>query len=362
MGARDGYAILREVQRLVVSLTARALVRGLLGLCLGLVLDQARGQSSAQAQAPRSRGALSSLGVPQRAPRILNQAERALPPSIQRLLLAYPEQLITASMEPKSAQRVTPRAPRDVALIDEWRSGELIWRNGPPMRWRASTHEVSLDEWARASQVERTRWLGGRPYQRALESPELGDQLLQRYPKGQALPRSLPLNFEPGRIRYEPFFKRMYGASRSDVGAHLTLLRWGDKRLRVTRVNGIDQKLKQVYRELRSLPRKVRPFYQESAGAFVWRKIKGTSRISVHSFGAAIDLGVKYSNYWRWTLKVLGEDEDGLIPYQNRFPEEVIRIFERHGWIWGGWWYHHDTMHFEYRPELLVEIPDHQED
>ena len=32
---------------------------------------------------------------------------------------------------------------------------------------------------------------------------------------------------------------------------------------------------------------------------------------------------------------------------------EIVRIFEKHGFIWGGRWYHYDTMHFEYRPELL---------
>jgi hypothetical protein len=30
-----------------------------------------------------------------------------------------------------------------------------------------------------------------------------------------------------------------------------------------------------------------------------------------------------------------------------------VDIFERHGFIWGGKWGHFDTMHFEYRPELL---------
>jgi hypothetical protein len=33
-------------------------------------------------------------------------------------------------------------------------------------------------------------------------------------------------------------------------------------------------------------------------------------------------------------------------------PFEIVLIFERHGFIWGGKWYHYDTMHFEYRPEL----------
>jgi hypothetical protein len=35
-------------------------------------------------------------------------------------------------------------------------------------------------------------------------------------------------------------------------------------------------------------------------------------------------------------------------------PREIVDIFERHGFIWGGRWYHYDTMHFEYRPELLL--------
>ena len=32
---------------------------------------------------------------------------------------------------------------------------------------------------------------------------------------------------------------------------------------------------------------------------------------------------------------------------------EIVRIFEKHGFIWGGKWHHYDTMHFEYRPELV---------
>src|SRR3569623_1717748 len=34
-------------------------------------------------------------------------------------------------------------------------------------------------------------------------------------------------------------------------------------------------------------------------------------------------------------------------------PARNVAIFERHGFIWGGRWSHFDTMHFEYRPELL---------
>jgi hypothetical protein len=35
-------------------------------------------------------------------------------------------------------------------------------------------------------------------------------------------------------------------------------------------------------------------------------------------------------------------------------PRQIVDIFERHGFIWGGRWYHYDTMHFEFRPELLA--------
>ena len=32
---------------------------------------------------------------------------------------------------------------------------------------------------------------------------------------------------------------------------------------------------------------------------------------------------------------------------------ESLKTFEKYGFIWGGKWYHFDTMHFEYRPELI---------
>jgi hypothetical protein len=41
-------------------------------------------------------------------------------------------------------------------------------------------------------------------------------------------------------------------------------------------------------------------------------------------------------------------------PYRNRVPYEIVEIFERHGFIWGGKWGHFYTMHFEYRPEFFV--------
>ena len=197
-----------------------------------------------------------------------------------------------------------------------------------------------------------------RGYEQSLNSATLREQLLQVYPRDSRLRSKLPPYFEPGRYRDEAFFKRMYGESRSEVRRTLVQIQWGKQKLRVSTQNRINERLSHIYRELSALPKRDHRYFHPSAGAFTWRKIKGTPRLSVHSFGAAIDIAVKRSNYWRWTLKVYGETSEGIIPYKNQFPEKVIKIFERYGFIWGGWWYHHDTMHFEYRPELLVNITD----
>jgi len=151
-------------------------------------------------------------------------------------------------------------------------------------------------------------------------------------------------NYDPGRIRYEPLFFRMYGSSASVARRNLVSINWFGQRIRVTRVNGVASKLKAVERELAKIPN-IRKYLRPIGGTFKWRKIAGTSRMSVHSFGAAIDINVKYSAYWRWNK--------GKYRYQNKIPLSIVKVFEKHGFIWGGRWYHYDTMHFEYRPELL---------
>jgi hypothetical protein len=45
-----------------------------------------------------------------------------------------------------------------------------------------------------------------------------------------------------------------------------------------------------------------------------------------------------------------------MVPYSKRLhpPEAVIKAFETFGFVWGGKWLFYDTMHFEYRPEILI--------
>lgn len=91
--------------------------------------------------------------------------------------------------------------------------------------------------------------------------------------------------------------------------------------------------------------------YMKSSGTFNWRPVRGSKRMSAHSYGIAFDIAVNKSNYWQWECR--SNDEMKRFKYRNRIPRKIVEIFEKHGFIWGGAWYHYDTMHFEFRPEIL---------
>jgi hypothetical protein len=89
-----------------------------------------------------------------------------------------------------------------------------------------------------------------------------------------------------------------------------------------------------------------------------WRNIAGTQSRSYHAYGAAVDLlpaGYRTANvYWLWTAE--NNARWWTVPYSRRLhpPGKVIKAFEAYGFIWGGKWMFYDTMHFEYRPEILL--------
>lgn len=189
-------------------------------------------------------------------------------------------------------------------------------------------------------------------FEQLLENPDLSDQFAIPYPLGRDF--KVPAeNHDPGRIRNEAFFLKMYGDCRKrEVENRLKPLDWfkdqGGSMLRVTSINGVDVRLAAVARELGSLPKDMARFLVPSAGTYNCRPIAGTKRLSVHAFGAAIDLSTKFGDYWRWgSGKSAGS-------WRNRIPLEIVEIFERHGFIWGGKWAHYDTFHFEYRPEIIA--------
>jgi hypothetical protein len=91
---------------------------------------------------------------------------------------------------------------------------------------------------------------------------------------------------------------------------------------------------------------------------FNYRDVAGTLTRSYHGYGLALDLiprsyGGKIP-YWRWVAEK--DDRWWATPYERRWsvPLPVVHAFERHEFVWGGKWLFFDTMHFEYRPEILL--------
>ena len=153
-----------------------------------------------------------------------------------------------------------------------------------------------------------------------------------------------------GRGRCEQLFKKMYGNNEAEARRNLVSVDWFGQKLFFTRVNGAADRLKEVALELAKEPQFRK--YLTNASSFYWRKVRGANRQSAHSYGIAIDINTTYSNYWLWSNPKRSETDK--IKYENRIPVEVVKVFEKYGFIWGGRWYHYDTMHFEYRPELIV--------
>lgn len=54
--------------------------------------------------------------------------------------------------------------------------------------------------------------------------------------------------------------------------------------------------------------------------------------ISIHSYGLALDIN--------WDTNPVGKRGD--------IPDEVVELFKKHGWSWGGDWKQKDSMHLEF--------------
>ena len=187
-------------------------------------------------------------------------------------------------------------------------------------------------------------------HQQKLKNADIEDMLSQSYPLEACYYATPAKNFDPGRIRNQAFFRKMYGANLKAIRNNIVSIAWFDRTIQVTRVNDIDIKLSLIARELEQLPRQYHKYVRRIDGAFNWRKIAGTNRLSLHSFGIAVDINKDNADYWRWN----GEKPENPHAIHNKIPHQIVDAFERQGFIWGGKWNHYDTMHFEYRPEMLA--------
>lgn len=251
--------------------------------------------------------------------------------------------LSCVAVELRDLQRLKQAYPEHIKAVSEQ---SIIWHDDKVMPLGDITH---------ASESER------------LNNPSLADQIKQVYRPGAL--KNIPTD-DPGRIRYEPFFRKMYGNCPEEVESHLVTMHWLSGifgrayPLKVTTINNVDKKIRAISHELEQLvkkePQKYLKFIARPGGTFNWRMIANTTRLSNHSFGMTIDINPQHSEYWQWDLKKNNRtvSEEEKLEYRNTIPSEIVELFEKHGFIWGGKWYHYDMMHFEYRPELFITDQD----
>ncbi len=210
--------------------------------------------------------------------------------------------------------------------------GMLVWRDGSRMPISDGRSDKTPEE--------------------ALRHGSIIDQLRAPYPVGA--PVDVEPDGDPGRVRNQAFFDKMYGDCRlEEVTPKLVRVPWLPKTLgktvTITSVNGVHRALAAVSEELDDLPAGLRRYLWPVGGTYACRAVADTGQTSAHAWGAALDINTRYADYWFWRR---GQG------YENRIPSEIIAAFERHGFIWGGRWVHYDTMHFEFRPELTGYIPE----
>jgi hypothetical protein len=191
-----------------------------------------------------------------------------------------------------------------------------------------------------------------RPFDEMLRSASIADQLRQTYEPGP-LQGPPPRDHSPGRLRNTSFFVKMYGNCRNGAVRPLQrsvtwMPRTRAQALPATIVNDVATRLERVIGALEGMPDRIKAYLVPSAGAYDCRTVADTGLLSMHTYGAAIDIGVRYSDYWAWARS------RGDLVYRNRIPQEIVAAFEAEQFIWGGKWYHYDTVHFEYRPELFA--------
>lgn len=186
-------------------------------------------------------------------------------------------------------------------------------------------------------------------YDEMLLHPDMKDAFSYPYPlSGKVLNR----DEDTSRIRHLGFYKAIYGSDENAVKEHLVKIPWfkqsfDESFIVVTSANNADKAFERVMQKL-SASAELYSQFLSNQDAFYWRNIADSPNLSPHSFGIALDINTQFSKYWLWDKK-----EHSQYQYENQIPLEIVHAFEEEGFIWGGRWWHYDTMHFEYRPEII---------
>lgn len=232
--------------------------------------------------------------------------------------------------------------PAGLACLPTWYAGTVRWQSDAG--WGLQLENGRFLPWDTGVHVFE-------PGTDLEESPDLGDIYVPPYVAGPIVPvdtSDAGVIEDPGRARVEELFFATYGASRLEVHDRLEKVRFFGLRypFHQRAAEPLRRVVTRLEPEVKANP-KLLPFLTNIGGTWAWRTIKRSKHLSAHAFGIAIDVNVERSHYWRWTRR--GEP----LVWKNNIPQVIVDAFEAEGFIWGGRWKHFDTMHFEYRPELL---------
>ncbi|MCM8709619.1 M15 family metallopeptidase [Clostridium sp. SYSU_GA19001] len=186
-------------------------------------------------------------------------------------------------------------------------------------------------------------------FEQKLNNPDLQDMMEQIYPL-KPVTDLMEKDFDPGRIRVYELLREVYGGSKQAVEKNLVNVSYINCRFNGN--NKAAESLKNVMKELVPLAKQKRDIgvcVYPLSGTYNYRTIAGTGRLSPHAFGNTIDLARDKRDYWRWTSPEQGRKR--LLSY----PKDIVEIFEKNNFVWGGKWNHFDILHFEYRPEIILK-------
>jgi hypothetical protein len=205
------------------------------------------------------------------------------------------------------------------------------------------------DGWALAMpDGARLLWDDGRAksLEQRLDAPDLEDMLSVPYRAGPITPVTDP-SHDPGRIRVDALFAAAYGAGEAEVRKRVAPWRWRGHSLPVHEraLPAFERVGKRLDALVAADPSLLR-FFAKPGGTLAFRTIAGTERTSAHAYGIAFDLDPSLAHYWR--------NDRGTPTWKNQVPQAIVDAFEAEQFVWGGRWYHFDTMHFEWRPELFA--------
>jgi hypothetical protein len=188
-------------------------------------------------------------------------------------------------------------------------------------------------------------------YEQKMEDADLQDTMALAYPL-KPIEGLVEVNDDPGRFRNYALLKEIYGRDQKSIEGQLTPINVGGQNCQFSKNNGAAQALKEAVSEAAALSRenkRVGGAAFPTSGTYNYRYIAGTSRLSPHAFGIAIDLARDSRDYWQWATREQGQKRIAS------YPQELAAIFEEHNFVWGGKWGHFDILHFEYRPEIILK-------